>query len=186
MNQPLSHASLHDAVGRAGDSEPVRELAKNVFEVLTPEEIVLEIAETTTTGAVTGMCITNQRILLHEGNKKGNPTLSELPLEGITRFDFRFDKEITLKVSKFSHFIEYHGIGHQGAARLAHAIKWIRTMRETRSPRMPRRAKTIDEMFTSWQNAVAQVQQHSDWDPAFKEMTLNESISGPFWNDLQD
>lgn len=186
MNLSPSGESLVGAVNRAGDSEAARELAKHVFEILQPEERVLEVAETTATGSVTALCITNKRILLHEGNGRKGAKLTEFSLDGVTRFDFRNFNEITLKVSKFNRFAEYPGLGPRGAARLAHAVKWIRTAREARSSRLPQRKREIAETFKNWQQAKKQVDAHPNWDEATRDIVLNESTQEPYWHHFKN
>ena len=111
MEQTFSDMSVQMAVERAGASELVMMVAKDVHDVLRPNEFVLEFADTTSPGFHSALAVTNYRILIGVGPGQ----LQEIAVDSVTRVDAVRAPEVTLLVRVYNADVS------QNAARPAHA-----------------------------------------------------------------
>ena len=98
MEQTFSDMSVQMAVERAGASELVMMVAKDVHDVLRPNEFVLEFADTTSPGFHSALAVTNYRILIGVGPGQ----LQEIAVDSVTRVDAVRAPEVTLLVRVYN------------------------------------------------------------------------------------
>ena len=110
MEQTFSDMSVQMAVERAGASELVMMVAKDVHDVLRPNEFVLEFADTTSPGFHSALAVTNYRILIGVGPGQ----LQEIAVDSVTRVDAVRAPEVTLLVRVYNADVTVYGLGDRG------------------------------------------------------------------------
>lgn len=151
MNRSISEEALRAAVERCGGGEEVTNFAKDLAAVLGPNEIALEIAQTTAPGFSSACAVTTDRLILGTGKEK----VEEVPLAKLTYFGFRNEQELDLELHSLEARAVWHGFGERGARRILSALNWIFTFyKQADLSRTPE--KGVTGIYDSWSQVVAQ------------------------------
>ncbi|WP_156324855.1 hypothetical protein [Corynebacterium lactis] len=151
MNRSISEEALRAAVERCGGGEEVTNFAKDLAAVLGPNEIALEIVQTTAPGFSSACAVTTDRLILGTGKEK----VEEVPLAKLTYFGFRNEQELDLELHSLEARAVWHGFGERGARRILSALNWIFTFyKQADLSRTPE--KGVTGIYDSWSQVVAQ------------------------------
>ena len=169
MEQTFSDMSVQMAVVRAGASELVLMVAKDVHDVLRPNEFVLEFADTTCPGFHSALAVTNYRMLIGVGPGQ----LQEIAVDSVTRVDAVRAPEVTLLVRVYNADVTVYGLGDRGLRRIFHAFNWIVSQNAAR-PAHADPENSIADMYNEW----IDVQRFLHENPDVSDEEGNQRLAG--------
>lgn len=159
MEQLFSDMSLQMAYERAtGESYGIQSRSTNpdsvikvlndVAAALQPEELVLEIADTTDPGFHSALVVTNYRILIGTGPG----SLKSIALDLITGVRSAYDPDLILILHSFGGSYTVRGLGAKGLGRIVHALGWVASY-VVEPPESFQPQNQLPDLFQSWMEA---------------------------------
>lgn len=123
METTTAEDFLHRAISRAGPSETVARLAREVSHLLAADEMILEAADCTAAGEYSAVFVTNRQLLL--GVDPGQ--LHAVDLERLTSYSFNVDPDSSFRLVLriFEARLAWAGFGPNGMQRISRALGWV-------------------------------------------------------------